>query len=199
MSIRMTAALLALALVVLAACTPRLGYLDNPQGEGSTGRQGQVVVSNAVVAFDGPLGSAVAYRAGGSAPLSASIVNTGDTQDRLVSVSSPVAGGATIMGDSALPGGGVLAVGSQPGAQLQPDTTRVQVRLTDLRQDLRHGMTYPVVFTFARAGVVRLQLPIAVPAASASTTCAPTPSLAAAAPSRTVLPEPPSAAAAPGC
>ena len=198
MTVRRSAALLALALALLAACTPRLGYLGSPQGEGATGRQGQVVVSNAEVAFSGPLDSAVAYGVGGSAPLTASIVNTGDAPDRLVSVSSPVADGARITGDTTLPGGHVLAVGSQPGARTQPDTTSVQVTLTGLRQDLRHGMTYPVVFTFAKAGALRLQLPVAVPAAAASTTCAPAPAPAAAA-SRTVVPGPPTATAAPGC
>ncbi len=190
MRLRTAVPLLAVALAVLTACTPRLGYLGNPQGEGATGRSGQIVVSNAVFAFSGPLGSPVAYRAGGSAPLSASIVNTGDAEDRLVSVSSPVAAGATITGDTTLPGGHVLAVGAQPGANRLPDTTSVQATLTSLRQDLRHGMTYPVVFTFARAGAVNLQLPIGLPPGSASASCAPTPT-----PSRTVVPGPPTGAA----
>lgn len=122
MKLRGASVLAAIVLVVLVACTPKLGYLNSPQGEGATGSSGHVVVSNAVIALSGPLDSAVAYRAGSSAPLSASIVNSGDDEDRLVSVSSPVAGGAAITGDPTLSGGHVLAVGSQPGAQILPDT-----------------------------------------------------------------------------
>ncbi len=157
------AGLVLVALAMLVACGGRQDYLYAAQGQGATGRQGDIVVSNAVLAFSGPLGSPVAYRAGDSAPISASIVNSGSDADRLVSVQSPVAVGATIAGDTSLPGGHVVAVGPQPGAQALPDTTSARVTLTGLRQDLRHGLTYPVVFTFARAGAVRLQLPVAVP------------------------------------
>ena len=201
MSARSTTALVVLlGLALLSACgNSRPGYLDAPQGSGATGRAGGIVVSNALFAFSGPVDSPVAYRTGESAPVVASVINTGDTEDRLVSVSSPIAGDAQIIGDTTLPRGHVIAIGSQPGTAL-PDTTSAQVVLTSLRQELRPGMAYPVVFTFARAGDLRMQVPIATPDEVART-CEPTtagyPTRVLTAPGGAPVPGTPTAA--PGC
>jgi copper(I)-binding protein len=47
--------------------------------------------------------------------------------------------------------------------QVTPGTTTAQVVLTGLKEDLKVGPTYPVVFTFQRAGDVTLQVPVANP------------------------------------
>jgi len=44
-----------------------------------------------------------------------------------------------------------------------PGSTPVGLRLTGLTTDVRAGLTYPVDLTFVRAGVLRLQLPVADP------------------------------------
>jgi copper(I)-binding protein len=44
-----------------------------------------------------------------------------------------------------------------------PGTTTAQVVLTGLKEDLKVGPTYPVVFTFQRAGDVTIQVPVANP------------------------------------
>ena len=61
---------------------------------------------------------------------------------------------------TALPGRHTLAAGypKSVAAVTLPDTTPVGLRLTDLKTPIRAGLTYPVVFTFARAGELRLRL-----------------------------------------
>lgn len=49
-----------------------------------------------------------------------------------------------------------------PTADAQGDTT-ASIVLTGLTQDIRAGLTYPVVFTFQRAGAVTVQMPVADP------------------------------------
>jgi copper(I)-binding protein len=48
-------------------------------------------------------------------------------------------------------------------AVVTPGTTTAQVVLTGLKQDLTVGPTYPVVFSFQRAGDVTVQVPVANP------------------------------------
>jgi hypothetical protein len=44
-----------------------------------------------------------------------------------------------------------------------PNAHKVQLALSDLRQEIRPGLTYPVVLSFERAGDVRVDLPVANP------------------------------------
>jgi periplasmic copper chaperone A len=162
---RFTAAVL-LALLLAAACgtgsTPAQ-YFD-PQGDGATGRAGAIVVTDALVVHTGPVEATVVYPPGATAALAATIVNEGDTPDRLVSVGSPVAGGGAVLGDAALPARHALTTGAVPGAAVTlPATSPVGLQLTALRTAVHPGLTYPVDFTFARAGTVRLDLPVADP------------------------------------
>jgi hypothetical protein len=45
----------------------------------------------------------------------------------------------------------------------KPGTREAQVVLTGLREDVRAGLTYPLVLVFERAGEIRLQIPVANP------------------------------------
>jgi copper(I)-binding protein len=150
-------------LALLAGCSagPAPGYLA-PQGDGATGRTGDIVVTDAAFAYSGPVGDPTVYPRAGTAPIVATIVNTGDTADHLLSVSSPIAEGGSVTGDATLPGHHVLAAGPQPGAAVLPDTTSIQLQLTTLTGAVRAGLTYPVVLTFAAAGQVHLDLPVAL-------------------------------------
>jgi copper(I)-binding protein len=146
------------ALVLAAGCgtgaTPAQ-YFD-PQGPGATGRVGDVVVTDAQLGDDGP---------DTALTVQATIVNEGRTPDRLTSVSSPTGGAARIVGDPALPPGGALVTGSaQPAAAADlPGPTPVGLTLGTPADPVRAGLTYPVDFTFAAAGTVRLQVPVADP------------------------------------
>jgi hypothetical protein len=72
------------------------------------------------------------------------------------------------------PTGAANPSGEAPAADLQsppaiaavePSTRYAQVVLTGLREDIRAGLKYEVDLTFERAGVVRVTLPVAYPAA----------------------------------
>lgn len=167
-------ALAALALVLLAGCGtpsgPAPGEVTAPGG--ASGGAGSIEIRDARFADDPPREGDRAYAPGDDAPLVATIVNTGDGVDRLLEVSSPVAEEVTVAGETALPGGATLAVGYPAGTDVRPaegEAASVAGRIvaTDLRRPLRVGVTYPVTFTFARAGEVTLNLPVAGPDAPA--------------------------------
>jgi len=159
----LVAALLTLSglLALLAGCGRARGNEVSFQPSGSSeGRVGDIVLTDALFEFRGPIEAPAVYRPGESVSVQATIINEGAAADRLVAVSSPVAGGGVIDGDAALPSRHTLTAGySRPVATISlPDTTSVDLRLTDLKMPIRAGLTYPVVFTFARAGELRLQL-----------------------------------------
>lgn len=153
--------------VLLAGCARGQppGYIDEPQGFGATGRIGQIAVTDALLAYQGPLTAPAVYSPGATATLQATIVNEGAQPDRLVSISSPIAGAGQVVGDASLPPRHALTggyVGPLASVTL-PDTTQIGLMLTDLRTEIRAGLTYPVVFTFAGAGDIRLDLPVGNP------------------------------------
>lgn len=143
---------------LLSGCTesPADAYLLTPQGGGATVQQGDIVVTNAQLAFTGSIDDPVVYHAGDTAPVIATIVETGPSADTLVAVSSPIATGGSLTGPTTIPPGGSLELSSPP-----PPATRAE--LTSLRTEVRSGLTYPVVLTFAQAGAVRLDVPVALP------------------------------------
>jgi copper(I)-binding protein len=60
--------------------------------------------------------------------------------------------------------GSTAAAGAAPSTGPSPEgTTRAQVVLTGLKQDLQAGLTYPVVLTFQRAGEVTVEVPVGNP------------------------------------
>ncbi len=73
---------------------------------------------------------------------------------------------------AASPSGEAPAAGLQPApplAQVEPSRRYAQVVLTGLREDIRAGLVYELDLTFERAGVVRVGLPVAYPAAPRET------------------------------
>lgn len=101
-------------------------------------------------------------------------VNTGDATDRLLAVTSPVARSAETVGDVQILGGFSLASGDVE-APIE-GTVFTTIQLTDLREPLRVGLTYPVTFLFERGGPVTLQLPVDNPAGLPPRAGDPTPS-----------------------
>ena len=149
-------------IALLAGCgRARFDQVTFGASGGSHGRVGQIAVSDAMFAFHGPIEASDVYRPGDTVSMQATIVNEGTAEDRLVSVSSPIAGGGAIAGDGAIPARHALSAGytKQVAAITLPDTTSVDLRLTDLKTAIRAGLTYPVVFTFTRAGQLRLEVP----------------------------------------
>ncbi|WP_158546658.1 copper chaperone PCu(A)C [Halopolyspora algeriensis] len=134
-------------------------------GAGSEGQVGSIAVRDAMFAHTSSIEGDTVYRPGETVAVQATIVNEGTRPDRLVSVSSPIAGEGLVLGESTLPGHHTLTAGYvEPVASIElPETTSIELRLTGLTTTIRAGRTYPVVFTFAHAGQVRLPLRVANP------------------------------------
>ena len=154
---------LLLALLVVTGCGRFEAQLTAPGG--ADGGAGAIAVRDARFSAQAPRTGDEVYAAGEDAPLTLTIVNTGDATDRLVSVSSPVADGASIDGDAQILGGAALVSGYDQvrPAQTLPATVRTDVALTGLRVPVRAGLTYPLTFTFARAGSVTVEAPVGNP------------------------------------
>lgn len=146
--------------------------------EGANVTAGQIAVRNAVIEFDGPAEGAAVYPVGGNAPLQMSIVNSGAEVDRLVAASSPVADSVQISGVLRIPGGQALDIEGAPAtaapAAAEPTPVAAppaaeapagvgSIVLTGLREDVRAGLTYPLILTFERAGELRFDVPVANP------------------------------------
>jgi hypothetical protein len=91
-------------IALLAGCGRARGNEVSFQPSGtSEGRVGDIMLSDALFKFRGPIGAGATYRPGESVGVQATIVNEGAAPDRLMSVSSPIAGGGVIDGDGAIP------------------------------------------------------------------------------------------------
>ncbi len=143
-----------------------------PRRAARTGRVGSIELQDVQFAWDGPFTGDAVYRPGDDAVIQATIVNDrtyadgGQAADRLVSVRSPIAAGGRVLGDARIPDGQVLTASydDEPIASITlPGTRTVEITLVGLASAVRAGMTYPVVFDFARAGEVRLEVPVENP------------------------------------
>lgn len=132
---------------------------------GAVGQAGSILVRDAQFTYDGPIPGDAVYLPGDDAMLQVTIVNEGRDADRLTAVSSPVATSGEIVGETRLPGDQTLTAGyDQPVAQVQlPYANPVDISLLGITEPIRAGKTYPVVFTFERAGDVRVQVPVENP------------------------------------
>jgi copper(I)-binding protein len=129
------------------------------------------------------------YPAGASAPIELFIVNEGDVDDELVSVTSQVAGSVTVQGDTSVVAGSSLVVGeharadagekladpaevaaAQPSAApVLDETGRARIVLEQLTRDIRPGQSVEVTFTFRNAGAITLDIPTDAPIEPRST------------------------------
>lgn len=155
------AAVSAIALVVVAGCAA--GQIAETAEEvsavnGSEGGIGPIQLRNVTLAF--PAGGV--YRAGSDARVEFAAVNEANKPERLVNVSSTAARGSQAPSVAIGPQSILTASGNGP-----------EVRLTGLTTELRASQTVPVTFTFASAGRVTLQVPVATPIAHIPGTSAP--------------------------
>lgn len=121
---------------------------------------------------------------GGTAILSFTVVNeSNENDDRLVSIATDYAGSVSISeqaGSREIPAQGSLAAVADPDsdadtdavreAQAQEDTGTTEgstvpvdvllVELEDLNEGVRPGLTFPVTFTFEKAGSVVVEVPV---------------------------------------
>ena len=102
-----------------------------------------------------------------------SVENTGTEPDRLLGVSSPVAGVAELHQMSVDAGvmrmRGVATLEVRPGETLQLKPGGYHVMLSELRQPLKVGDRFPMTLTFQNAGAVEVLVWVEAMGAGAST------------------------------
>ncbi len=158
----------ALLLAPLAGCgAGQLAHTAEIQSvvDGATARVGEISILDAQFLFTGPIPGDEVYPVGASAPLHLTVVNSGDTPDRLVRVSSPIAASGIVVGPTTVPANGSLTagqVGPVTGIEL-PQEDEAVIGLVGLSTPIRSGLTYPVVFGFERAGNVVMPVPVDTP------------------------------------
>jgi copper(I)-binding protein len=139
----------AVALVPLAGCAAGVRAetsRERPTIDGIGSAVGTLSIRNAYVG--GPAEN------GASAPVLLSVFNNGTEPDRLVGISSPVAGSSSVPADTTL----------APGGQQLFYTAGRTPRLTGLTSAVKPGQIVPVVLSFEKAGELRMSLPVsAVP------------------------------------
>ena len=101
------------------------------------------------------------------------IKNVGPDPDRLISVSSPVAGLVEIH-EMAMDGGmmkmrAVKGIDVKPGATVELAPGGYHVMLEDLKQPLKLGEQIPVKLTFEKAGVLEIKVNVEAMGAAAHT------------------------------
>lgn len=159
-----------------------------PVVDGAAGNAGQLMIRNAGIA---PPSRINGYAKGGTATLQLVVVNGTNKDDRLVSASSPVAGGV-VLSAAGLPGGISAATSSasasvsvSPSSTVTGTSTPIEVRadqvvqigfgvvgpnivLTGLNSALLPSQTVPMTFRFASGASLSLALPVKLSSASPS-------------------------------
>jgi copper(I)-binding protein len=142
---------------------------------GGNAQVGPLALRTVAIAFDGAVEDGAVYRRGEDAPLNMTVVNEAGETDRLVSASTPLAESVEISGTTDIASGRSLVVGgdtqqqgagSPGGAPVTTPQPREEgeptasVVLVGLREDVRSGISYPITFTFERAGDVTVAVPV---------------------------------------
>lgn len=166
-----------IAAAVLTGCGAGQVASTATQVSNTTGGNAQVgplALRTVAIAFDGAVEDGAVYRRGEDAPLNMTVVNEAGQTDRLVSASTPLAESVEISGTTDIPSGRSLVVGgdtqqqgagSPGGAPVttplpREDEPTASVVLVGLRDDVRSGISYPITFTFERAGDVTVAVPV---------------------------------------
>ncbi len=160
----LAATLLGAAALVLSGCSAgAVTQTDTtvPSVPGSEGQTGQILLRD--ITMDP--GAAMTVPAGATITLAGTFVNQGLGDDQLLSVSTPYASQVRTEGTTTIPGNAATQmVGSRPGPVGPPSPTQVngtlRVTLAGVTQVLHEGPTYPVTFTFAKAGAVTLPVTV---------------------------------------
>lgn len=158
------------AVIVLSGCGGGPDPFTNLQVSGVNGGSGDVgpiALRDVVFAYPGDE-NVFGYRTGEDVALDVTIVNSSDTPDRLISVTSPVARGVIIAGPTTVAGHDSLtsiadATELGSGAVGQSPAPKLRIVLTDVREPIQPGFNTPVTFRFRAAGQVTLAVPIDAP------------------------------------
>ena len=151
-----------LVAVVLAGCgAGQVSQVatQEPAVNGTAGNVGTIALRNvhlqAVETGD-------ALEPGSEVPLIFAAVNSSpDTGDRLVGITSDI-GTVTVIGKTAVPAAGLLTVGVPDGVTELSEVEAAEAAdaTVELTKPIRNGLTYDFTFTFEKAGVKTLAVPI---------------------------------------
>jgi len=133
--------------------------------DGTSGNVGMIALRDVSIPY--PQNQNGTYPAGSTVPVLLTIINQGNEPDSLITVSSPVASNAAMLGATQIPGGTTVTstTGSGPTSPLVVGELRV---LLTTNQPLRAGLNTMLTFQFRNAGKITLSVPMAPAAASAS-------------------------------
>ncbi|WP_433801639.1 hypothetical protein [Actinomycetospora sp. CA-084318] len=156
----LAATLLGAAALVLSGCSAgAVTQTDTTISSvvGTEGSVGQVLLRN-VTLDPGPN---PVVPAGSSVVLRGAIINQALQDDQLLSVTTPYSGPARAEGFTTILGNSTTSmVGAEPGPVGPPSPTNptatMRITLPQVAQVLHEGPTYPITFTFARAGTITL-------------------------------------------
>jgi copper(I)-binding protein len=108
------------------------------------------------------------YPAGSTVPVILTVINQGNSPDELISVSSPAAGQAVVLGTTQIPAGTtVISTTGSAGPTSPLVVGELRVLLTT-SQPLHAGLNTPLTFQFRNAGKITIMVPMAPPPSSAS-------------------------------
>ncbi len=135
-----------------------------PGAGARVGKIGKISVLDVEFLFRPPLAGDEVYGVGELAPLAITIVNHGTVADRLVRVSSPIATDGVVAPEGVrIPGGQILTAGQEgPVASIEASDENEAglIALAGLREPIRSGLTFPVIFEFEQAGDVIVEVPV---------------------------------------
>lgn len=172
----------ALAVMILVGCGGEGRYGDDgfvPRGtvSGASGDVGSRKLRDAVLGDPGVEAEFPGYDQGEDALLLVTIVNSGDTADELVAVTTDAAAEVTVEGATTIPASG--SVSSIPDADnplpapasaVPPrpvgnpiDGAELRIVLGDLTREIPPGIPTFVTFGFREAGEVTLRVPVCTP------------------------------------
>lgn len=153
---------------------------EPPAVNGAVAQTGKITISDASLVY--PDKTKGVYAKGSDIELALSISNSANTDDKLVDVASKAASDVTVKGDASVPSGGKLVVGDPGGSNAAGDSAadsdesqdgddaddgddeqlgHARVALRDTTRPVKPGYSLPVTFTFAEAGSVTTELPVA--------------------------------------
>lgn len=118
--------------------------------DGANGGVGDITVRNVEMVTADTGG----YAKGADAALQLKISNQGLSADTLTQVNSPAATSVEVNGPVQVPAQSLLSIGAQ---------APITVTLKNLTDAVSYGQSVPVTFSFAAAGPITVQVPIAIP------------------------------------
>lgn len=126
---------------------------ETPDVAGADGTAGEVSLDDVFLDAEDTV------EAGASVPLRGVLTNDAEAADRLVGVSTSAAGSVQLLDEAGAPSAEGIELPA--GGQVEAVSGAVRMQLEGVTAPIATTDTVPVTFTFATAGEVRLDVPVA--------------------------------------